>query len=1130
MGHGFEEPGDLQDIRFVVDTIPTLAWSAGPDGSADFFNQRWLDYTGLSAEQALGSGWQVAIHPEDLPRILETYREALNSVKPFEVEGRFRRSDGEYRWFLFRGSPLLDRSGKVSKWYGTNTDLEERKRAEDALRASEASLLYAQRLTRTCSWRHEVLSDKVTVSPEGLLMYGIQPGDDASSPGFYFKRMHPKDRPEVEQAYAAALLKKTDFEADFRIVRPDGTIINTRSIGHPILNEHGDVVEFVGASIDVTEHHRAAQALRRSEAYLAEAQRLAKTGSWAYNPAAEKAIYWSHEMLRMFGLDPQRTNPPDGEEFLRLMHPEDRDRFNELYERSRIQKTDWIADYRIVLPDGAIKHLHVVHHPVLNESGDLVENFGTAIDVTEQAQARIELEKAFEEIKQRTEAARRSERELRDVVNTVPAHVWSTSPDGQVDFVNDRWLQFTGLSLDDAFGWKWEAVLHPDDRTRVVADWHTAVKNGQAMESEARVRRADGEYCWWFIRNVPLRDETGKLVRWYGTAIDIEDRKRAEQGLRKSEAYLAEAQRLAKTGSWAYNPAAEKCIYWSDEMLRIFGLDPRRNLPDREEFLRMVHPEDRDRFNEGIEKSRREKSNFVQDYRIVLTDGTVKHIHGIGHPVLDETGNIIEYVGTDVDVTERKLAEEKLRRSEADLLEGQRLTHSLTWKFDVSSRKVTNTPEANRIYGFKGDEDTSDPELYFEMIHPDDRKRVRELFERCTVLKINYEADYAIILPDGNIRHIHATGHPVLNESGDLVEWVGTTMDVTEQAQARIELEKAFEEIKRLKDRLHDENLALREQIDQVFMFEEIVGSSPALQTVLSSIVKVAPTDSTVLITGETGTGKELIARAIHKHSQRSGQAFISVNCGSIPSGLIGSELFGHERGAFTGALQRRQGRFELAHSGTIFLDEIGELPAETQIALLRVLQERQFERVGGNRPIPTDARVIAATNRDLKAAIASGVFRSDLFYRLNVFPIHVPPLRNRKEDIPMLVEYFVKRYAEKARKQIRKIEKNTLELCRSYPWPGNIRELQNIIERSVIFCTGDTFWIDPAWLSSQDEPNRGSTLIFTENVQNYEKQLIEAALAESNGKIAGPNGAAGKLGIPRSTLDAKIKQLKINK
>ena len=356
------------------------------------------------------------------------------------------------------------------------------------------------------------------------------------------------------------------------------------------------------------------------------------------------------------------------------------------------------------------------------------------------------------------------------------------------------------------------------------------------------------------------------------------------------------------------------------------------------------------------------------------------------------------------------------------------------------------------------------------------------------------------------------------------------TKEVLERQRAEDELGKAFEEIKRLKDRLHDENVVLREQIDQVFMFEEIVGASPALKTVLSNIVKVAPTDSTVLITGETGTGKELIARAIHKGSQRAGNAFITVNCAAVPSSLIASELFGHEKGAFTGALQQRRGRFELAHSGTIFLDEIGELPAETQIALLRVLQERQFERVGGSRVISSDVRIIAATNRDLAAAVTAGAFRADLFYRLNVFPIHVPPLRNRKEDISMLVEYFVKRYAEKARKQIGKIDKNTLKLCQSYPWPGNIRELQNIVERSVILCSGDTFWIDEAWLSSQDAPRLESSGPLIQTVQNYEKQLIEAALAGSNGKVAGPNGAAAKLGMPRSSLELKIKRLNIKK
>jgi formate hydrogenlyase transcriptional activator len=383
---------------------------------------------------------------------------------------------------------------------------------------------------------------------------------------------------------------------------------------------------------------------------------------------------------------------------------------------------------------------------------------------------------------------------------------------------------------------------------------------------------------------------------------------------------------------------------------------------------------------------------------------------------------------------------------------------------------------------------------------------------------------------DGVYRWFHVRSRPQHDAEGRIVRWYTLVTDIDERKRAEGELEKAFEEIKRLRDRLHDENVVLREHIDQVSMFEEIVGSSPALKTVLSSIMKVAPTDSTVLITGETGTGKELIARAIHKGSQRAGQAFITVNCASTPSSLIASELFGHEKGAFTGALQQRRGRFELAHSGTIFLDEVGELPVETQIALLRVLQERQFERVGGNRVFPADVRVIAATNRDVSAAIAAGTFRADLFYRLNVFPIHVPPLRQRKEDIPMLVEYFVKRYAEKAKKEISRIDENTLKLCQSYHWPGNIRELQNIIERSVILCGGDTFWVDEAWLTSQEAPQLEAPGILTETLQNHERELIEAALAESKGRIAGPNGAAAKLGIPRSTLDFRIKALKIKK
>jgi len=376
-------------------------------------------------------------------------------------------------------------------------------------------------------------------------------------------------------------------------------------------------------------------------------------------------------------------------------------------------------------------------------------------------------------------------------------------------------------------------------------------------------------------------------------------------------------------------------------------------------------------------------------------------------------------------------------------------------------------------------------------------------------------------MPDGSIKRVHVLGHASNHNAGEL-SFLGAVMDITV-------MKNAFEEIRTLRDQLYKENLALREEIDVTRMFEEIVGSSPALQAVLSQVAKVAPTDSTVLITGETGTGKELIARAIHRRSQRSSRAFVSVNCAAIPRDLIASELFGHEKGAFTGATQRRLGRFESAEEGTIFLDEVGELPAETQISLLRVLQEREFQRVGGNESFQTDVRVVAATNRNLETAIAEGRFRDDLFYRLNVFPIEVPPLRQRKEDIPMLIEYFIDRYSRKAGKKIGTIEKRTLEMLESYAWPGNIRELQNVIERAVILSDGDTFSVDETWLKHEPLQLASPRAALNGALLRQEKEMIEAALAESHGRISGPTGAAANLGLPTRTLDSKIKRLGIN-
>jgi len=402
-------------------------------------------------------------------------------------------------------------------------------------------------------------------------------------------------------------------------------------------------------------------------------------------------------------------------------------------------------------------------------------------------------------------------------------------------------------------------------------------------------------------------------------------------------------------------------------------------------------------------------------------------------------------------------------------------------------------------------------------LHPDDIEQIGSFFDHAIARGAAGELEQRLRKRDGTYRWFLTRFNPLRDEQGQITRWYVTATDIHDRKQAE--------------DALRRENVALREEIDKASMFEEIVGTSPALQTVLSRISKVAPSDSTVLITGETGTGKELVARAIHRRSNRNSRTFVSVNCAAIPRDLIASELFGHEKGAFTGATQQRLGRFELANGGTLFLDEVGELPSETQIALLRVLQEHEFERVGGTRPIRTDVRVIAATNRDLQAAISVGSFRSDLFYRLNVFPIEIPSLRERRADIPLLVEYFIDRYARKAGKHITTVEKRTLQVLQSYPWPGNIRELQNVIERSVILCETPTFSVDESWLSQQprDRRPRGK-LNLSGRVAAQEKQMIEAALRESQGRVYGASGAAAKLGIAHSTLESKIRSLKINK
>jgi formate hydrogenlyase transcriptional activator len=792
---------------------------------------------------------------------------------------------------------------------------------------------------------------------------------------------------------------------------------------------------------------------------------------------------------------------------------------------------NWLDEYRDLAIKNGIRAAW--SEPILTKDGEVLGTFAlyssepriptdAEIEIIEGAGhialIAIERQRSHQALEEALGEIKNSENKLRTIIDTIPALTWSARPDGSAEFFNRRWLDYAGLPAEQAADWGWTVALHPEDRARLMDYWLHLLASGEAGEIEARLRRFDGEYRWFLFRASPLRNDSGKVVKWYGTNTDLEDRKRAEDALRSNEQSLRMIVDSIPGFVSTFNAAGEVELQ-NRQVLEYTGkaAEEMKNWATSG----ILHPDDLPRVIDAWRRAIEIEGPIDIEHRSLGADGVYRWFHGRARPQRGAEGRIVRWYNLGTDIDERKRAEdelgkafEKIAKSEAEL----RTIVDAIPQVIVALGSYGNFLSANRAlleYTGLTKEDLGS-ERFRDVFHPEDSERLRD--ERAAAISrgIPFAYERRVRRKDGHFRWFLVQYNPLRDERGEVIRWYATGTDIDDRKQAE--------------ERTRQENVALREQIDQALMFDEIVGSSPALKMVLSSIVKVAPTDSTVLITGETGTGKELIARAIHKGSRRAGQPFITVNCASIPPSLIASELFGHEKGAFTGALQRRQGRFELADSGTIFLDEIGEFPAETQIALLRVIQERQFERVGSSRAIPIDVRIIAATNRDLTAGIAVGTFRVDLFYRLNVFPIRVPPLRNRREDIPMLVEYFVNRYAEKARKQISKIGKNTLKLCQSYPWPGNIRELQNIIERSVILCSGETLWVDPAWLSSREpsQPDFSSPLI--ETLRDKEKEMIEAALAESKGKVAGPDGAAAKLGIPRSTLDGKIKQLKIKK
>src|SRR6202167_191157 len=689
------------------------------------------------------------------------------------------------------------------------------------------------------------------------------------------------------------------------------------------------------------------------------------------------------------------------------------------------------------------------------------------------------------------------ETQLRATANVIPGHVWYATPSGALIFVNSRSADYLGLPKDHPLrfgidlGGEWDShilLLHPDDHKETRKVWSECLRTGNAGEVAFRVRNSEGEYHWFLSRAEPLRASDGTLVLWIGVNLDIDETKRAEVELRRSKAHLADAQRLSHTGSAAME-AGTKRMFWSEESARIYGYSPDTE-PTPDLILQRVHPEDVDLLKSVLERAGQGGSDFDFEHRLLMPDGSIKHIRSLAHPLSDGDGNE-ESVGAIMDITERKEAEQRLKEQEMELRQVVDLAPQLIAVFGPHRERLYLNQMSLDYFGMTLDQwrETSPS----NEIHQDDTERLRSQWGRAIASGSAFEIEFRLRRNDGVYRWFLSRHNPVRDDEGKVIRWYAACADI--------------EDRKRAEESLQRENSALREELNQVSMFEEIVGSSEPLRKVLSQISKAAPSDSTVLILGQTGTGKELIARAIHKRSRRAARAFIGVNCAAIPTSLIASELFGHEKGAFTGAIQRRLGRFEAANGGTIFLDEVGDLPPDIQIALLRVLQEREIERVGSDKPVPVDVRVLAATHRNLDKLVSEGKFRQDLLYRLNFVPITMPPLRERVADIPILVEYFIARFGKKMGKKFQTIENKTLKMMQAYEWPGNVRELQNVIERAVTLSDSDTFAVDEAWLKRRPSEAPHSSVALSGVLLAHEKEVIEAALAQTHGRISGPAG-----------------------
>jgi PAS domain S-box-containing protein len=783
-----EQPKSAAQLQATLSVIPAHTWYAAPSGGLTFVNKRTADYLGLAKDHPLrfgidnGAPWDAHIsllHPDDQEESRKAWSTCLRTGEAAEFTQRVRNAQGEYRWFLSRAEPLRASDGTLLQWVGVNLEIEELKHTEQALRESECKLRQIIDTVPGLLWSNRPDGEPTHVS-QRMLDYSGMRFEEFKHRGWE-AFVHPADFPETAQAFYHAIQTGTSYQGVMRLRRADGEFRWHDARCEPLRDRQGRIVQWYGLSVEIDEAKKAEDLLRRSEAYLTEAQRLSHTGTWALNPATMQYLYWSNESYRIWGFDPLQ-GLPSRESLWQRIH--DRDRVWEEVQEALRQKKDYSGEFKIVLPNGIVKYLAAASHHVFSTNGELVEVIGTNVDVTDRKQAEQALRRNEAELV-------KAKRELQQTIDTIPTIVARYLPNGERDFVNAAWKQFTGLSDEAARSTGLYALVHPDDVADVDRKSRQALAKGESLHIEARLRRADGEYRWRALERVALRDEDGNISNWYGVSYDIEDRKQAEDRLRRSEAHLAEAQRLSHTGAVTYNGTA--ILYASEETFRIWGFDPAQGLPNREVVFQRIHPGDRDWLNAEVRRAVSEKRRYAIGYRIVMPDGTVKHLETIGQPVFSASGKLVEIVATQTDVTDRKRAEDALRRSRAYLDEAQRLSVTGSFGWRIADNFTVWSQETYRIFEL-------DPalkptvELVLGRTHPDDVALVRGMIERMVNEDRELDYEHRLLLPDGTIKHLHVRTHRGRFESGE-AEVVGAVMDVTAAREAEEALRRAQAEL-----------------------------------------------------------------------------------------------------------------------------------------------------------------------------------------------------------------------------------------------------------------------------------------------------------------------------------------------